>query len=150
MELQDIITAAQLHDNQDGVFEDILTSNAPKVIIYEGQPSLVLLDVATCRAQVTRLVLLEKIMAGRKDVEAGRVIPIPPARTTRTLMCPMYSSLGTCPIPMMLTSRMSGLVRLRFRFNSQRRPELIHRVQRVCRIDRTGTAGHHHSHTDRL
>ena len=75
MELQDIITAAQLHDNQDGVFEDILTSNAPKVIIYEGQPSLVLLDVATYRAQVTRLMLLEKIMAGRKDVEAGRVIP---------------------------------------------------------------------------
>ncbi|MBP7687968.1 MAG: hypothetical protein KA765_08675 [Thermoflexales bacterium] len=75
MELQDIITADQLHDNQTSVFEDVLASNAPKVIIFEGQPALILLDAQTYRTQATRLALLEKIVAGRKDVEAGRLVP---------------------------------------------------------------------------
>lgn len=74
MEIQDIITAEQLHQDQDGVFEDILSTNAPKVIIYEGQPSLVLMDADTYRTQITRLAILEKIIAGRKDVEEGHVV----------------------------------------------------------------------------
>ena len=75
MELQDIITAEQLRQDQDEVFADVLASAAPKVIIYEGQPSLVLMGAEAYQAQVTRLAILEKLIAGRKDIEAGRVIP---------------------------------------------------------------------------
>ncbi len=74
MEIQDIITAEQLRQEQAEVFEDVLTSNVPKVIIYEGQPSLVLMDAETYRAQITRLTMLEKIVAGRKDIEMGRIV----------------------------------------------------------------------------
>jgi PHD/YefM family antitoxin component YafN of YafNO toxin-antitoxin module len=74
MELQDIITAEQLRQDQDEVFADVLASATPKVIIYEGQPSLVLIGAESYQAQVTRLAILAKMIAGRKDVEAGRVI----------------------------------------------------------------------------
>jgi PHD/YefM family antitoxin component YafN of YafNO toxin-antitoxin module len=74
MEIQDIITAEQLRQDQQEVFEDVLTSDTPKVIIYAGEPALVLMNAATYRAQLTRLALLEKIMTGQKDIEAGRVV----------------------------------------------------------------------------
>jgi len=74
MEIQDIITAEQLRQDQQEVFEDVLTYNTPKVIIYVGEPALVLMNAETYRTQITRLALLEKIMVGQKDIEAGRVV----------------------------------------------------------------------------
>ena len=75
MEIQDIITAEQLRQAQDEVFDDVLGSATAKVIIYEGQPSLVLVGAESYQAQLERLANLEKNITGRKHLEAGRVIP---------------------------------------------------------------------------
>jgi PHD/YefM family antitoxin component YafN of YafNO toxin-antitoxin module len=73
--LQDVITAESLAQRQVEVFEDILTSSVPKVIIYEGQPAFLLIRASDYQAQLARLSILEKMLAGREDVQAGRVVP---------------------------------------------------------------------------
>ena len=72
--LRDVITADKLRTEQDEVFEEVLASSQPKVIIYEGEPALVLVSAASYQAQLTRLAIIEKMIAGRQDVDAGRVV----------------------------------------------------------------------------
>ena len=73
--LRDVITADELRQEQDAVFDDLLATANPKIIIYEGTPAIVLVTAALYQEQLTRLAILEKMMAGRKDIEAGRVVP---------------------------------------------------------------------------
>ena len=70
----DVITAQKLHDDQDEVFDDVLSSRQPKVIVYENQPSLVLMSAEVYRVQIERLIILAKIEEGRKAVKEGRVV----------------------------------------------------------------------------
>jgi PHD/YefM family antitoxin component YafN of YafNO toxin-antitoxin module len=72
--LRDVITAEKLRTDQDEVFEEVLASSQPKVIIYDGEPALILISAASYQAQLTRLAIVEKLAAGRKDIEAGRVV----------------------------------------------------------------------------
>ena len=73
--LRDVITAEKLRTDQDEVFDEVLASSQPKVIIYEGEPALILVSAVAYQAQLTRLAIIEKLAAGRKDLEAGRVVP---------------------------------------------------------------------------
>jgi PHD/YefM family antitoxin component YafN of YafNO toxin-antitoxin module len=72
--LRDVITADKLRSEQTAVFDEVLASAQPKVIIYEGEPALVLVSAASYQAQLTRLAIMEKIAAGRKDIDEGRVV----------------------------------------------------------------------------
>ena len=63
----DVITAQKLHDEQNEIFEDVLASKQPKIIVYENQPSLVLISAAVYKAQIERLIILAKAEKGRKE-----------------------------------------------------------------------------------
>ena len=67
--LTNVITAEQLRANQDSVFEDVLTSAQPKVVIFEGEPSIMLVSTSDYKAQMNRLAIVEKII--ESQYEAG-------------------------------------------------------------------------------
>ena len=73
--LNDVITADDLVQHANDVFDDVIASASPKIIIHDGKPSIVLVSAAMYQAQLERLIIMQKIEAGRRDVEAGRVVP---------------------------------------------------------------------------
>ena len=70
----DVITAEKLQTEQNEVFDDVLSSRQPKIIVYENQPSLVLISAAVYKAQIERLIILAKVEEGRKAAREGRVV----------------------------------------------------------------------------
>ncbi len=72
--LNDVITAERLRTDQDAIFDDVLTSKQPKIIVYENQPSLILISAEIYKAQLERLTLLAKIETGRQNVREGNTV----------------------------------------------------------------------------
>ena len=72
---QDVITSEDLANETQQVFDDMLTSAQPKLVIYEGKPSFVIVSSEVYQAQLERLAILEKLERARQDSAAGRVMP---------------------------------------------------------------------------
>ena len=72
--LNDVIAAERLRTDQDAIFDDVLTSKQPKIIVYENQPSLILISAEIYKAQRERLTLLAKIETGRQNVREGNTV----------------------------------------------------------------------------
>ena len=72
--LNDVITAEELRVDQAAVFDDVLASRQPKIIVYDNQPSLILISAETYKAQLERLVILAKIETGRQNVREGNTV----------------------------------------------------------------------------
>lgn len=72
--LNDVITAEKLRVDQAAVFDDVLASRQPKIIVYDNQPSLILISAETYKAQLERLVILAKIETGRQNIREGNTV----------------------------------------------------------------------------
>jgi PHD/YefM family antitoxin component YafN of YafNO toxin-antitoxin module len=72
---QDVITSEELASGTQQVFDDMLTSAQPKLVIYEGKPAFVIVSSELYQAQLERLAILEKLERARQDSAAGRLIP---------------------------------------------------------------------------
>jgi PHD/YefM family antitoxin component YafN of YafNO toxin-antitoxin module len=72
---QDVITSEDLANETQQVFDDMLASSQPKLVIYEGKPSFVIISSEVYQAQLERLAILEKLERARQDSQAGRVMP---------------------------------------------------------------------------